>query len=148
MAARGAQIPDMPKPRSAIGSRMCQASASAVIASASHSTATVVTANPSPVSNRGCTRSVNRPTMGAITIDTAAIGTMQQRGLGRACSPRTSCAHSISGKPIAVAVNDIVEMATDEIEKLRSENRLSGTSGSRRFFACQGRRARARPARR
>ena len=51
--------------------------------------------------------------------------------------PRTSCAHSISGKPIAVAVNDIVEMATDEIEKLRSENRLSGTSGSLRFFACQ-----------
>ncbi len=34
------------------------------------------------------------------------------------------------GKPIAVAVNDIVEIAKLEIEKLRSWNRLSGTSGS------------------
>ena len=47
-----------------------------MIASASHSTAAVVTANPRPVSNRGCTRSVYLPTMGAITIDTAAIGTI------------------------------------------------------------------------
>ena len=54
---------------------MCHASASALIDADSHSTASVVTANPSPVSKRGCTRSVNRPTMGAITIDTAAIGT-------------------------------------------------------------------------
>ena len=44
--------------------------------------------------------------------------------------PRTSCRYSISGKPIAVAVNDIVEMAKFEIEKLRSREQLSGTSGS------------------
>ena len=41
------------------------------------------------------------------------------------------------GKPIAVAVNDIVEIAKLEIEKLRSANSLSGTSGSRRLTACQ-----------
>ena len=41
------------------------------------------------------------------------------------------------GKPIAVAVNDIVEIAKFEIEKLRSWKRLSGTSGSARFFDCQ-----------
>src|SRR3954465_6990671 len=41
------------------------------------------------------------------------------------------------GKPMAVAVNDIVEIAKFEIEKLRSSNRLNGTSGSARFFDCQ-----------
>ncbi len=85
---------------------------------------------------RGCTLSVYRPTIGAITIDITAIGTIS-RAAFRGESPRTSWAYSISGKPMDVAVNDIAEMAKLEIEKLRSPNRPSGTSGSLRLRACQ-----------
>ena len=74
--------------------------------------------------------------MGAITIDTRAIGTnVSAAEVGD--MPRTSCRYSISGKPIAVAVNDMVEIAKLETEKLRSANRLNGTSGSLRLRACQ-----------
>ena len=92
-------------------------------------------AKPVAVRVRGCTRSVSLPTIGAITIETSAIGTnVSAASVGD--MPRTSCRYSISGKPIAVAVKDMVEMAKLEIEKLRSRKSCSGTSGSLRLTAC------------
>ena len=66
----------MPKPSSAIGARICHSSlVGASPRARPTSTASAVIAKPMPVSMRGCTRSVSLPTIGAITIDTSAIGT-------------------------------------------------------------------------
>ena len=91
VAASGAQTPAMPKPSTPIGTRISQVALSGVITSASHSTAAAVTAKPAPVIRRGCTRSVNLPTTGAMTIDIAAIGTISSAA-SVGGSPRTSWA--------------------------------------------------------
>ena len=48
-------------------------------------------------------------------------------------SPRTTCAHSMSGIAIAVIAKPITEIATLASEKLRSRKSSSGISGSRRL---------------
>ena len=132
VAASGAQIAAMPNPNRAIGSRISHVALSAVITRESHPRDAAANPNPSPHSKRGWIVSVNRPTIGAIRINTPAIGTRSNAdSIGE--RPRTSCAYNMIGKPMAVAEKDMVEIAKAEMEKLRSRKRLSGTSGSARL---------------
>ena len=84
-------MPAMPMPSSAKPARMCQTGASGVSTREIAKIDTAVIANPPPVSTRGWTLSVKRPTIGARMMDITAIGTRSMD----ACSgeyPRTSWA--------------------------------------------------------
>ena len=72
---------------------------------------------------------MSRPAIGASTIDTTAIGA-RSRPAWVGESPRTSWAHSISGKPIEAKTKPTAAMATLASEKLRSRKSASGISGS------------------
>ena len=124
----------MPRPRTPIGTRILQYSESGSIPWATQNTAMEVSPKPVAVRIRGCTLSVNRPTTGAMTSETTAIGTISSDA-SSADSPRTSWAQSMRGKPIATAAKPMHEMPTLDTEKLRSANISSGTSGSLRLRA-------------
>ena len=131
----GAQTNELPTPSSAIEPRTCHSGVSAAIAEASSTSEIASTVSPAPARTRGCTRSVRRPAIGASTIDTTAIGASSSPAwVGE--SPRTSCAHSISGKPIDAKTKPTAAMATLASEKLRSRKSDSGISGSRLLRDC------------
>ncbi|GAA2087212.1 hypothetical protein GCM10009725_23930 [Aeromicrobium tamlense] len=134
--ASGAHRNALPKPSSALSTSSCQTGVSGAITRVVPTIATEDEAKPTEASQRGCIRSLMRPTTGAIAAVTTAIGT-NSRPACVASKPSTVWVQSMNGNAIAVTENETAEMPRVDTEKFRSRKRLSGTSGSRRLRACQ-----------
>ncbi len=91
VAELGAQTNALPRPNSAIGSRICHTCESGVIVWTSQTNETSRATKPIVSRIRGCTRSVSPPTYRANAIVTSAIGT-SRKAASVGVMPRTSCA--------------------------------------------------------
>ena len=123
VAARGAQIPDMPSPGAPSAAGLSTASARRIACEPAHRQ------RPDGV-QPGARREhpVGDQPTSAITIEHG--GHRATIATARWAKPGPAAATASAGSP-SLAV-DSVELGTDETEKLRSETGLSGTSGSRR----------------
>ena len=90
VAANGAQIPELPAPMSATGSRSCQIGVVGVAIIASQPMATALSSRAVATMYRGWIRSTCRPTMGASTPVRTAIGTVTTAD-SVGVRPATSC---------------------------------------------------------
>src|SRR5699024_9886211 len=103
---------------------------------ASHSKDPAAVNNPNGASRRGATRSTRIPATGASAPERIAWGIMSIA----ACvgvNPRTFWAYNMSGKATVVMEIPTLAIARFPREKLRSRNKLRGTSGSDMVWRCQ-----------
>ena len=132
----GPQMQAFAVPRIIIGPTISHRLPSATIVGRIRTKPTTSNVKPSTANHFGSLRFRRAPTTGANAPDDRAIGAViSAASVG--FRPSTCCRYRVSGNAMLIATTPIAEIATFDTEKLRSLNRLSGTSGSRRFTACQ-----------
>ena len=123
-------------PRIIIGPTISHRLPSATIVGRSRAKPITNSTKPITATHFGSLRFRRAPTTGANTPDDKASGAVISAAwVG--FRPSTCCRYRVSGNAILIATTPIAEIATFDTEKLRSLNRLSGTSGSRELMACQ-----------
>ena len=135
VVATGPQTKGLASPMSVDPTRTCQTGVWGPMTTASHTSEPEKSAVPAPARRRGWSWSVSLPASGAMTKARIDCGA-SRRAAWVGVIPLASWAQIMKGKIIAVTAKPMVVMATLASEKLRSEKRLSGTSGSRLVRDC------------